>query len=69
LFGGEHMLGGISGYLVTETTDENAERVAAVQRLTCAYLRSALEPGDAPWTAARADFAECAEPVGRVDVK
>jgi hypothetical protein len=35
------MLGGISGYLVTETTDENPERVAAVQRLTCAYLQSA----------------------------
>lgn len=69
LFGGEHMLGGISGYLVTETTDENAERVAAVQRLTYAYLRSALDPGDASWAAARAAFAEHIEPLGRIEVK
>ena len=52
LFGGEHLLGGISGYLVTETTDENPERVAAVQRLTWAYLRTALYPGDPAWTEA-----------------
>jgi hypothetical protein len=42
LSGGEHMLGGISGYLVTETTDEYPERVLAVQRLTWAYLNSLL---------------------------
>jgi hypothetical protein len=29
-----------------KTTDENPERVAEVQRLTRAYLRSALHPGD-----------------------
>ena len=69
LFGGEHMLGGISGYLVTETTDENPERVAAVQRLTCAYLQSALDPGDGSWTAARAAFTSSAELVGRIDGK
>jgi predicted dienelactone hydrolase len=34
----EHGLGGVSGYDAAETTDENPERVAAVQRLTCAYL-------------------------------
>ena len=33
LFGAEHLLGGISGYHVTETTDENPERVALIQRL------------------------------------
>lgn len=49
LFGGEHMLGGISGYLVTETTDENPARVAAVQQLTWAYLQSAFYPGDPAW--------------------
>ena len=42
LFGGEHGLGGVSGYDVAETTDESPERVAAVQRLTTAYLRSRL---------------------------
>jgi len=56
LFGAEHMLGGISGYLVTETTDENPERVAAVQQLTYAYLRSALYPEDPAWTNAVAGF-------------
>jgi dienelactone hydrolase len=52
LSGGEHMLGGISGYLVTETTDENPERVLAVQRLTWAYLISALYPGNPAWVTA-----------------
>lgn len=52
LFGAEHGLGGISGYDVAETTDENPERVAAVLRLTWAYLRSALYDGDPAWAAA-----------------
>lgn len=42
LFGAEHSLGGIGGYAISETTDENPERVALVQRLTWAYLRDAL---------------------------
>ncbi|MET8763632.1 alpha/beta fold hydrolase [Lentzea sp. NPDC004782] len=42
LEGGEHGLGGVSGYDVAETTDESPERVATVQRLTTAYLRSQL---------------------------
>ncbi|MBO2008809.1 alpha/beta hydrolase family protein [Hymenobacter negativus] len=67
LFGAEHMLGGISGYLVTETTDENPERVAAVQRLTWAYLRSALYPEDPAWPNAVAAFYD--SPLGRVDEK
>lgn len=49
LSGGEHMLGGISGHLVTETTDENPDRVHAVQRLTWAYLVTALYPGNSAW--------------------
>jgi dienelactone hydrolase len=69
LFGAEHMLGGISGYMVTETTDENPARVAAVQRLTWAYLRSALYPGSMAWPAACALLRESADPVGRVDGK
>ena len=69
LFGAEHMLGGISGYLVTETTDENPERVAAVQRLTWAYLRTALYPGDTAWAAARAALLGGLDPAGRVDGK
>lgn len=52
LFDAEHGLGGIAGYDVAETTDESPERVAAVQRLSWAYLRSALHPGDPAWQAA-----------------
>lgn len=53
IFGGEHSLGGITGYGVTVTTDENPQRVAMVARVTTAWLRRALrkddvelEPGD-----------------------
>lgn len=66
--GGEHLLGGVSGYDVRETTDEDPERVAAVQRLTWAYLRSALYPDDPAWTAACAALAELSE-LGRVECK
>lgn len=53
LFGAEHSLGGIPGYEVKETTDENPERVALIQRLTLAYLRHALDIEHAGWTAAQ----------------
>ncbi len=66
LFGATHGLGGVSGYDAAETTDENPERVAVVQRLTWAYLRSALYPGDSAWSAACAALAEIKE-VGRVE--
>ncbi|SEH01096.1 Chlorophyllase [Nonomuraea solani] len=52
LFGAEHGLGGVAGYDVAETTDENPGRVAVVQRLTWAYLRTELYPGDPAWRAA-----------------
>lgn len=63
LFGAEHSLGGITGYASTETTDESPERVALIQRLTWAYLRSALYPADPSWSAASAD------PLGRIESK
>ncbi|MBC6700157.1 alpha/beta hydrolase family protein [Hymenobacter puniceus] len=69
LFGGEHLLGGISGYLVTETNDENPARVAAVQQLTLAYLRSALYPKDPAWAAARAELLQSPQPLGQVEGK
>ncbi|MGI5157937.1 alpha/beta hydrolase family protein [Microbispora sp. CA-102843] len=67
LFGAEHSLGGISGYNVTETTDENPGRVALIRRLTWAYLRTALGLGDSVWPAARAALAEAADPLGRIE--
>ena len=48
LEGAEHGFGGVSGYDVAETTDENPERVALVQELTTAYLRGQLH-GTADW--------------------
>jgi dienelactone hydrolase len=67
LFGAEHGLGGIVGQGNIETTDENPERVALVQRLTLAYLRSALYPQDAAWAAAREALAQNPEPLGRIE--
>ncbi len=69
LFGAGHGLGGISGYDVAETTDEDPARVAVVQRLTAAYLRTQLFPEDLAWPAARDALAAEAEPLGRIDAK
>ncbi|MBI0293837.1 chlorophyllase [Streptomyces sp. PRKS01-29] len=69
LFGAEHGLGGVSGYDVAETTDESPERVSAVQRLTWAYLRTRLNPGDPAWQAARDALAAGPSPLGRIESK
>lgn len=69
LFGGEHGLGGVAGYDVAETTDENPDRVAAVQRLTWAYLRSQLHPGDTAWQRTSQAMTSGPEAVGRVETK
>ncbi len=47
----EHALGGIPGYEVAETTDENPERVAVIQRMSTVYLRAALGIDD-KWASA-----------------
>ena len=69
LFGAEHSLGGIAGYEVQETTDENPERVALIQRVTWAYLRHALGIEDASWSAAQRTLSESTNPVGRMESK
>jgi predicted dienelactone hydrolase len=69
LFDAEHGLGGISGYDVAETTDENPERVASVQQLTWAYLRTALNPADPAWQTARDTLATAPAPLGRIESK
>ena len=40
--GGEHSLGGVSGYEVAEATDEDLPRAAMVMRMTAAFLRTQL---------------------------
>lgn len=69
LFGGEHSLGGIPGYEAAETTDENPERVATVQWMTLAYLRSALYRDDPSWSEAKAALLASPHPPGRVESK
>lgn len=69
LYGGEHMLGGISGYLVRETTDENPHNVEAVQRISSAYLLSALYPENPAWVLACAKLKATQNPAGRIEIK
>jgi pimeloyl-ACP methyl ester carboxylesterase len=69
LFGAEHSMGGITGYSVTETTDENPERVALVQHVTTAYLRGAIGLGDDGWSRARTDLQDAPQASGRLESK
>jgi len=68
-YGAEHALGGIVGYEVAETTDEDPERVAVIQRMSTAYLRTALHVDESTWAAARDAFRLSADPIGHVDSK
>jgi dienelactone hydrolase len=68
-YGAEHALGGIVGYEVAETTDENPERVAVIQRMSTAYLQTALNVDTNRWVAARGAFKDAADPIGHVDSK
>ncbi|MHB9860163.1 alpha/beta hydrolase family protein [Streptomyces sp. YIM S03343] len=73
LFDAEHGLGGVSGYDVAETTDENPARVAAVADLSAAYLRSRLRPGDPAWQTAWQTACDAlatgTDPLGRLESK
>jgi dienelactone hydrolase len=67
--GGEHMLGGISGYAVAETTDENPDRVRLIQTVTLAYLQRHLLGIDRDWSALRHSLAPDKDPCGSLVVK
>jgi len=69
MVGAKHALGGVSGYDVSETQDENSERLGVVQRLTWAYLRSALYPEDPAWREASAAMSSRPNPQGKVASK
>lgn len=68
LFGGEHMLGGITGYEAEETTDEDPKRVATVCEVTQAYLHAAFFPGDQSWIKMTTKFGT-ANTIGSIMVK
>ncbi|KAJ4390121.1 hypothetical protein N0V93_007595 [Gnomoniopsis smithogilvyi] len=57
LTGAKHGLGGVSGWDTAEADDESPERLALVQRMTWAYLRSQLCQDDSAWAEARKSFA------------
>lgn len=58
LRGAKHGLGGVSGWDTAEAADdESPERLAIVQRMTLAYLRSQLYQEDAAWMEACQSFA------------
>lgn len=68
-FGGQHSLGGIPGYESRETTDERPERVTAILRLSTAFLRSALYPGNMAWEEAIAAMVITPLPEGKIETK
>lgn len=65
----EHGLGGIAGYDLAETTDENPNRVATLLRLVAAYLRTQFDPADPAWHDAVAAFANDPDPIGTIESK
>lgn len=69
MFGAKHALGGVSGYDVAESQDQDAERLGLVQRITWAYLRSTLYPGDQSWSTASAALASRANPTASIQTK
>ncbi|PWI44709.1 alpha/beta fold hydrolase [Streptomyces sp. ICBB 8177] len=69
LFGAEHGLGGIQGSNDTRTTDPSPERVALVQQLTLAYMRTALGLDGDVWPAARRSLEAGTDPLGKIDSK
>jgi predicted dienelactone hydrolase len=69
LLGARHGLGGIAGYDAKETDDEDPDRLAVTQRMTWAYLRSALYEGDPAWAEACRALTDHAGSLGRVECK
>jgi fermentation-respiration switch protein FrsA (DUF1100 family) len=68
VYGGQHSLGGISGYEAAETTDENPDRVALVQWVSLAYLRHVTGTDHADWETAQRALAD-SHPLGRLESK
>ena len=69
LFGAKHSYGGVAQYDAAETTDENPERVSILERLSWAYLRSQLYPGDAAWQVASSALSKQSKPLGQIQCK
>lgn len=69
LHGGQHGLGGIAGFDAKETSDEDPDRLATVQRLTSAWLHSALSGADTEWQGVLAVLRRDAGDLAKVETK
>ncbi|WP_020101073.1 hypothetical protein [Mycobacterium sp. 360MFTsu5.1] len=70
LFGADHALGGIHAYgTVPQSASDNPPSVALVQRITTAYLRTALHVDETSWPAAQCDLAHQSSPDGQLAVR
>jgi dienelactone hydrolase len=68
VYGGEHSLGGIPNYEARETTDERPRRVAAIQRISTAFLKSVLHGDGGDWATSMSSV-EDVEAQGRLELK
>ena len=69
LYGAEHSLGGIAGYEVKETTDENPERVRLIQEVTWAYFRHLLDIEHDSWKQVQSSLANKDNAMGYIESK
>lgn len=69
IFDGEHIFGGISGYDVSETTDENPDRVSFLSMSIIAYLRSAFDENDTSWEEVKQELKKSSDAKGSIESK
>ncbi len=70
LFGADHAQGGIHAYgTVPQSDSDNPATVALVQRVTTAYLRTALSVDETSWHAVQQELAGQPAPGGRITAK
>jgi hypothetical protein len=69
IFEAEHIYGGVSGWDVAETSDENPELVAFVCESILAYIRSAMDSSDNSWKKLQEDFENDPNAKARIDNK
>ncbi|HEY0225543.1 MAG TPA: chlorophyllase [Mycobacterium sp.] len=67
LFGADHTLGGIHAYgTVAQSPSEDQATVVLVQRITTAYLRTALHVDETSWATAQDELTHHSAPKGRL---
>lgn len=69
VYGAEHSLGGIGGYDVHETTDENPARVRLVREVAKAFLLHGLNLDSGQWDSVRMALAGRGLSLGRIESK